>query len=73
MAEPLYSVSLQQINWIVVTPENAAQVAKNKNILFAMSEDDFAKNSANWRELNLLVANQKAIIEQYKARYEPSN
>jgi hypothetical protein len=63
-------LTLQQVKWTVITPD---QQIKNKSILFALTEEDFAKNSANWRELNLLVANQQAIIERYKARYEPSN
>lgn len=69
-SEPGYMLTLQQVKWTVITPD---QQIKNKSILFALTEEDFAKNSANWRELNLLVANQQAIIERYKARYEPSN
>jgi hypothetical protein len=67
----------RELNWIVVTPENAEEVwkrLKEENtdlVLFAITDDGYEQLALTMAELRNFIASQKAIIVKYKEYYEP--
>ena len=66
----------RNIQWIVITPENAEQVwkeLKDKRIdlvLFAITDDGYEELSVTMSELRNYIAQQRSIILRYKEYYE---
>jgi len=67
----------RELNWIVVTPENAEEVwkkLKDENtdlVLFAITDDGYEQLALSMAELRNFIATQRAIILKYKEYYEP--
>jgi hypothetical protein len=67
----------RELNWIVVTPENAEEVwkkLKEENtdlVLFAITDDSYEQLALSMAELRNFIAQQRAIIVKYKEYYEP--
>jgi hypothetical protein len=67
----------RELNWIVVTPENAEEVwkrLKEENtdlVLFAITDDGYEQLALTMAELRNFIASQRAIIVKYKEYYEP--
>lgn len=67
----------KEINWVVVTPENASKVfaeLKEKNIdvvLFAITDEGYEQLAVTMAELRNIIAQQRAVIIKYKEYYEP--
>lgn len=72
--EPL---SLDVVEWILVTPENVEDVweklqADGKHlVLFAITSDGYEQMSLNMVKLRNFISTQNLIIVQYKKYYEP--
>lgn len=72
--EPLKA---RELEWIVVTPENSAEVwkrLKDSNtdvVLFAITDDGYETLATTMAELRNIIAQQRAIIVKYKEYYEP--
>ena len=65
--------------WIVITPENAAQVwaeLKKRNVdlvLFALTDDGYEELSVDAANIRNFIATQREIIIKYREYYEPKN
>ena len=63
--------------WIVITPENAAQVwaeLKKRNVdlvLFALTDDGYEELSVDAANIRNFIATQREIIIRYREYYEP--
>jgi len=68
----------KDIQWIVITPENAEQVwnkLKESNsdlVLFGLTDDGYEQLSVTMAEIRNFIAQQRTIIIKYKEYYEPS-
>lgn len=64
-------------NWIVVTPENQAQVfneLKSQNtdqVLFALTDDGYEELATNTAEQRNFIAQLREILRRYREYYEP--
>lgn len=71
-------IKLKQIEWFIITPENADRVfaemkAKNiKIVLFGLSDTGYKNISNNLAEIRSYIVNQGLIIKAYKEYYEPN-
>lgn len=67
----------REMNWIVITPENAENVwkkLKEENtdlVLFGITDDGYEQLALTMAELRNLIAQQRMIILKYKEYYEP--
>jgi len=72
--EPL---TIETMEWIVVTPENVNEVFKQleeKNtdlVLFAITDDGYEKLASDMVLIRNYIAQQRLIIMKYKDYYEP--
>ena len=71
-------LSLQDVDWIIITKENAAEVfEKIKNdkngdyALFALTDTGYEKLALNFADIRNKLAEQRQIILSYKEYYEP--
>jgi hypothetical protein len=70
-------VKVRDVEWIVITPENAEQVwasLKEKNtdlVLISLSDEGYEQLAITIAELRNLIATQRSIILKYKEYYEP--
>ena len=68
---------LEDINWIIITSENAAEVfAKMQEqgkdpVLFGLSDDDYELLSKNFAQIRAYMIQQGITLEQYREYYEP--
>ena len=68
----------RELNWIIITPENAEEVWKKLKesntdvVLFAVTDDGYEQLALTMAELRNLIAQQRAIIIKYKEYYEPT-
>jgi hypothetical protein len=73
--EPLIGRNIQ---WIIITPENAEQVwkeLKEKNVdlaLIALTDEGYEQLALTMAELKNYIAKQRSIIINYKEYYEPN-
>ena len=76
LAEPT-PLKGRELDWIVITPENAEEVFKRlreKNVdvvLFAITDEGYEALSLSMAEIRNYIAQQRAIIIKYKEYYEP--
>ena len=70
------SLSLEQIDWVIVTEENIDEVWKqiksdNEGVaLFALRHGDYEKLAMNIVEIRKLIGEYVIILKQYKEYYE---
>ena len=70
------TLTLDEVNWIIVTPENVQQVLRElegKNfdiVLFALTDNGYENISVNIAKIKKMVLQQKAVIAAYKRYYE---
>lgn len=73
------SVSLRDIEWIIITPENADEVfdylkKTGKSLsLFSITSEDYEDMALNLSEIQIYIIQQKAIIEAYENYYKKQN
>ena len=71
-------VQAREIEWIVITPENAEatwQRLKDSNtdvVLFALTDDGYEMLALTMAELRNFIAQQRAILNRYRGYYEPA-
>jgi hypothetical protein len=76
---PVDRVTLDEIEWILITPDNAekvwADIEKKKYdiVLFGLTDRGYESLSVNIAKLKQLVTQQKAVIASYKRYYEDQN
>jgi len=74
----LQPIKARNINWIVITPENAESVWKRMKdsntdmVLIALTDDGYQELSMTIAELRNYISNQRLIIIKYKDYYEPT-
>jgi hypothetical protein len=67
----------REVQWIVITPENAEQVwkdLKEKNVdvvLIGLTDEGYEQLALTMAELKNYIAQQRSIIIKYKEYYEP--
>jgi hypothetical protein len=67
----------RDVQWVVITPENAEQVwssLREKNVdlvLIALTDEGYEQLSLTMAELRNYIVKQRAIIVKYKEYYEP--
>jgi hypothetical protein len=67
----------RDLEWIVITPENAPEVWKRLKesntdlVLFGLTDDGYETLSLGMAELRNFIAQQRSIILKYKEYYEP--
>ena len=71
-------LSLQNVDWIIITKENAEEVfEKIKNdkngdyALFALTDTGYEKLALNFADIRNKLAEQRQIILSYREYYEP--
>ena len=71
-------LSLQNVDWIIITKENAEEVfEKIKNdkngdyALFALTDNGYEKLALNFADIRNKLAEQRQIILSYREYYEP--
>lgn len=64
-------------NWIVITPENQAQVfkeLKDKNadqVLFGLTDDGYEALATDSAKIRNFIIQQQEILKKYREYYEP--
>ena len=67
---------LSNINWVLVTPENADEVftqLKKDNadqVIFGLTDDNYELLSKNFAQIRAYIIKQNEIINQYKSYYD---
>ena len=71
-------LKLQDIKWIVVTPDNIDKVweqLQKKNtdlVLFGLTDDGYEGLAINMADIRNYINHQRVIIMQYRDYYEPT-
>jgi len=60
------SVTMRNIHWIVLTPENIMDLINTDMVLFAITVDDYEDLSLNMADIIRYIKQQKEIIIFYK-------
>ena len=75
LPEPL---KLKDVEWIIITPENAEEVwaklaenPKGEVVLFALNQDGYELLAKNFAEIRTAIAEHRNVIIAYKDYYEP--
>ena len=75
LPEPL---KLNEVEWIIITPENAEEVwaklaenPKGEIVLFALNQDGYELLAKNFAEIRTAIAEHRNVIIAYKDYYEP--
>ena len=75
LPEPL---SLDPVEWIIITPENAEEVwaklsenPKGEVVLFALDQDGYELVAKNFAQIRTALAEHRNVIIAYKDYYEP--
>ena len=69
----------REIEWIIVTPENAPAVwqrlrdANTDVVVFALTDDGYETLALTMAELRNFIAQQRGIIMKYREYYEPKS
>jgi hypothetical protein len=70
-------VQARELEWIIVTPENAESVwqrLRDSNtdvVVFALTDDGYETLALTMAELRNFIAQQRAILRRYRDYYEP--
>ena len=76
---PVDIVTLDDVNWIIVTEENVESVwedlqkKKYSIVIFGLTDKGYEDLSVNMAKLQKLVKQQKAVIAAYKRYYEQTD
>jgi hypothetical protein len=68
----------RELNWVIVTPENAEEVFKKLKdnntdvVLFAITDDGYEQLALTMAEIRNYIAQQRAVLIKYKEYYEPA-
>lgn len=65
-------VELDDVEWIVVTKDNAAEVLGRLNdpVVFGLSASDYERLSINFAEIRQHINTQRNVLMRYKEYYE---
>ena len=69
-------IKMQNIQWVVVTPENAEQVYKEllKNrkdqVIIGLTDEGYETLAINFAQIRKYIVMQREVIKQYKNYYE---
>lgn len=71
-------LNLRNLNWIVVTPENAKKKLskaskRGEPILIALTAEDYKDLGLNFSDLKAYIKQLKAVNQSYENYYEKSN
>jgi hypothetical protein len=71
-------VTLREIKWVIITPENYEEILKSKDdqssfALFALTSKGYENLSLNIGDIMALIKQQKAIISAYEKYYNKEN
>jgi len=72
-------LKLQDIEWIVITKDNAAEIferiksAGGEYALFAVEDTGYEKIQINYTDIRNKLAEQRQLLLAYKEYYEPSD
>ena len=67
---------MQNIQWVVVTPENAEQIYKEllKNrkdqVIIGLTDEGYETLAINFAQIRKYIVMQREVIRQYKNYYE---
>jgi hypothetical protein len=65
---------LRNIQWVIITPENAeqkfAEIRNGEAVLFAVTAQGYENIALNLSDIRALIAQQQRIIAIYKSQYE---
>lgn len=70
-------VKFGTVKWVVVTPENSAQIFEQLNkdgvdaVLFSLTDDSYEQLATDLAELRSWIVRQREIIKKYREYYEP--
>ena len=70
-------LQLEQIKWIIITSENAAEVFKKMEeqgldpVLFGLTDNDYQLIAKNFAQIRNQLKLTNDILEKYKEYYEP--
>lgn len=76
LADPA-PVQAREIEWIIITPENAEQTwqrlreSNTDVVLFGLTDDGYEMLALTMAELRNFLAQQRAILGRYREYYEP--
>jgi len=72
------TLSLQPLEWIIITPENAEEVwaklaedPKGEVVLFALNEKGYEELAKNYASIRTALAEHRNVIIAYRDYYEP--
>jgi hypothetical protein len=71
-------VQARELEWIIVTPENAESVwqrLRDSNtdvVVFALTDDGYETLALTMAELRNFIAQQRSILGKYREYYEPA-
>ncbi len=72
---PIDQVRARDVEWIIITPENADQVFADIRdggdavVVFALTPEDYENLSLNTREALQIILQQQAVINGYRRYY----
>jgi len=76
--EPAEPVNLDDVEWYIITPENAEEILTqlkddgNEPAIFGLTSSGYEKLSLNFAEIRKHINTQRRILLQYKQYYEDS-
>lgn len=71
-------VKFGDLEWIVITPENAAEVwkklqeSKSDLVLFALTDDGYERLALDFAAIRRYIVMQREVIKKYREYYEPA-
>lgn len=69
-------LSLRDINFIIITPENATEVfakLKDEKVLFALTAKGYEDTALNLGDIRAYMRQQNRVIVLYKDAFKPIN
>lgn len=64
-------IIIDDVEWIVVTPQNAQEILKqNGNVLFAVAQEDYKRLNNNTLKIAHYIKQATATINAYRNYYE---
>ena len=76
--EPAESVNLDDVEWYIITPENAEEIltqlkdSGHEPVIFGLTSSGYERLSLNFAEIRKHINTQRRILLQYKQYYEDS-
>lgn len=64
-------ITIEEVEWVVVTPQNAQELLKqNGNVLFAVSQEDYKTLNNNTLKVAHFIKQATATLNAYRNYYE---